>query len=101
MLIMHVHVMVKQGFIEAFKTATVENAKMSIKEPGIVRFDIVQSKDDSAKFILIEAYRTSEDPARHKETDHYKKWRDEVEKMMAEPRASFKFSNVFPMENAW
>lgn len=101
MIVVHVHVHVKPGCEEAFRAATVENARNSIKEPGIARFDVIQQQDDPARFILVEVYRTADDPARHKETDHYKKWRDTVEPMMARPRSSVKYLNCFPDDNGW
>ena len=101
MLIVHVFVHVKPDKINAFKAATIENAENSVLEPGISRFDFVQQKDDPSRFVLVEVYRTDEDPARHKETEHYQKWRDTVADMMAEPRSSVKYSNVFPDENGW
>lgn len=101
MLIVHVYVHVKSDKIESFKSATLENARNSIKEPGIARFDCLQQKDDPARFILLEVYRTENDPAKHKETTHYQKWRDTVADMMAEPRTSIKYSNIFPDENGW
>lgn len=101
MYIVHVHVHVKPDQVEAFKIITIENAQNSIKEPGIARFDVMQSQEDPAKFILVEAYRTIEDTTRHKETAHYQKWRDIVAPMMAEPRTSDKFNNIFPDENGW
>ncbi len=96
MLIVHVHVRVKAEFIEAFKEATLENARRSVQEPGIARFEVMQQADDPARFLLVEAYRSSEAPARHKETAHYATWRDKVAPMMAEPRASVKYSNIYP-----
>lgn len=101
MLIVHVQVKVKPDAIEAFRTATVENARQSVQEPGIARFDVVQQLDDPTRFVLVEVYRTDDAPAKHKETAHYQKWRDAVQPMMAEPRASVKFSNVFPDEHGW
>lgn len=96
MLVVHVHVHVKPEYVEAFKNATLANARESIKEPGIARFDVMQQRDDITRFVLIEAYRNSEAPAAHKETKHYQTWRDAVAMMMAEPRASVKFENLFP-----
>ena len=101
MLVVHVHVQVKADQVEAFKAATVENASDSVQEPGIARFDVIQQRDDATRFVLVEVYRTSDDPARHKETAHYKKWRDRVAEMMAEPRTSVKYANVFPDERGW
>src|SRR5262249_11897555 len=96
MLVVHVQVRVKPDQVEAFKQATLVNARESLKEPGIARFDVVQQQDDATRFVLVEAYRTPEAPAAHKETRHYQVWRDTVAPMMAEPRSSVKFSNVYP-----
>ena len=96
MLVVHVHVHVKPDYVDAFKAATLANARESVKEPGIARFDIMQQQDDPTKFVLIEAYRNGEAPAAHKETKHYATWRDAVAMMMAEPRSSVKFQNLFP-----
>ncbi|HUU18481.1 MAG TPA: putative quinol monooxygenase [Sedimentisphaerales bacterium] len=101
MLIVHVFVHVKPEQVEAFKAASLENARNSVQEPGIARFDVIQQQDDPTRFVLVEVYRTSEDPGRHKETAHYQKWRDTVAEMMAEPRTSIKYTNVFPDEQGW
>ncbi|HUI06269.1 MAG TPA: putative quinol monooxygenase [Verrucomicrobiae bacterium] len=98
MLIVHVHVHVKPECVEAFRVATVENARQSVKEPGIARFDAVQQQDDPTRFVLVEVYRTADAPAQHKGTAHYAKWRDTVAPMMAEPRTSVKYGNVFGLE---
>lgn len=101
MLIVHVDIRVKPGTAEAFQVATLENARNSVREPGVVRFDVLQREDDPDRFLLVEVYRTEEDPARHKETAHYAAWRETVESMMAEPRRSVKFSTVFPEPGRW
>lgn len=101
MLIVHVHVHVKPDAVEAFSAATLANARASVQEPGVVRFDVVQQQDDPTRFILVEIYRTADDPARHKETAHYAGWRDAVEPLMAEPRRSVKFHAVFPEAAGW
>ena len=101
MLIVHVFVHVKGDLVEAFRAATLENARNSIKEPGIARFDVIQRQDDPTRFVLVEVYRTADAPAKHKETTHYQKWRDSVADMMAEPRTSIKYTNVFPDEQGW
>jgi quinol monooxygenase YgiN len=92
---------VKAEFLDGFKQATIENARQSIQEPGIARFDVIQQADDPSRFILIECYRTPEAPALHKETTHYATWRDAVAPMMAEPRTSVKYSNLFPEDEGW
>ncbi len=101
MQIVHVHVHVKPEFVEAFKQVTLENASHSVKETGIARFDVIQQTDDPTRFILVEVYKTAQAPAAHKETVHYKLWRDAVMKMMAEPRQGIRYSNLFPGDEAW
>ena len=101
MLIVHVFVHVKPEQVEAFRTASLENARRSVQEPGIARFDFIQQQDDPTRFVLVEVYRTFEDPGRHKETAHYQKWRNTVADMMAEPRTSIKYNNVFPDDQSW
>src|SRR5579859_2608665 len=96
MFIVHVHVHVKPESVADFRLATIENARASVREPGIARFDVVQQEDDATRFVLIEVYRTNEASAEHKLTPHYAKWRDAVATMMAEPRYSVKYSAVFP-----
>jgi quinol monooxygenase YgiN len=101
MYIVHVFVHVKAEYIDEFITATVENARKSLLEPGITRFDVVQQQEYPSKFVLVEVYLTAQDSLRHKETAHYARWRDTVADMMAEPRAGIKFTNLFPDEKGW
>jgi autoinducer 2-degrading protein len=101
LLIVHVHVKVKPEWVEQFKEATCANAHRSLSEPGIARFDVVQQEDDPTRLVLVEAYRTADAAAAHKETRHYQVWRDKVAPMMAEPRSSVKYANVFPEPEGW
>ena len=101
MLVVHVHVHVKPECIEAFRRATLDNAQNSVKELGIARFDVVQQADDPTRFVLVEAYRSIDATVAHKATAHYARWRDAVAEMMAEPRTSVKFANVFPDNAGW
>ena len=101
MLIVHVQVRVKPGREGDFRQATLANARESLEEPGIARFDVVQAADDPTHFVLVEAYRSDDAPAAHKETAHYRAWRDAVEPWMAVPRSSAKFREVHPEASAW
>jgi len=95
MLIVHVFVHVRPESADAFAAATLANARASVQEPGVVRFDVMRQADDPTRFLLVEIYRTADDPARHKATSHYATWRDAVEPMMAEPRRSVKYDSLF------
>jgi quinol monooxygenase YgiN len=98
MLFVHVHVQVKPESVTAFIAATIANAQASLGEKGIARFDVVQQQDDPCRFVLVEAYRSAEAPAAHKETPHYLAWRDAVANMMAAPRTSVKYTNLHPTD---
>lgn len=101
MLVVHVQVRVLPNTVEAFRAATLANARASVQEPGIARFDILQQADDPTRFVLVEVYRDVAATAAHKATPHYATWRDTVAAMMAEPRTSVKFANVFPDDAGW
>ncbi|NTU78532.1 MAG: antibiotic biosynthesis monooxygenase [Chloroflexales bacterium] len=101
MLIVHVHVRVKPESVEAFREASLRNARFSVREPGVVRFDVIQQEDDPTRFALVEIYRTPEAPAEHKATPHYAAWRDAVADMMAEPRSSIRYTALFPEAAGW
>jgi autoinducer 2-degrading protein len=96
MLVVHVHVRVRPGQTEDFLAATLVNARASLSEPGVLRFDVLRDQADPEHLVLTEVYRDDGASAAHKLTSHYATWRDTVAEMMAEPRQSAKFSAVFP-----
>lgn len=101
MHIVVVHIHVKPESIDAFKAATLDNASNSYQEPGVARFDAIQQQDDPTQFTLIEVYHTEEAIAAHKETDHYLRWRQTVENMMAAKRVGIRYTNVYPGDDGW
>jgi (4S)-4-hydroxy-5-phosphonooxypentane-2,3-dione isomerase len=101
MVILHVHVHVRSEYLDAFRDATLENARSSIQEPGVLRFDFVQQVDDPARFVLVEVYRDESAVEAHRQSAHYAKWRDLAEPMMAEARHRTLFKAVFPDEEDW
>ena len=101
MYMLQVAIHVKPEFLEAFRSATIENARNSVQEQGILRFDFFQQQDDPTRFLLIEFYRTPNDQELHRQTAHYAAWRDTVAEMLAEPRAANKYNFLFPGENGW
>lgn len=101
MHIVHVQIRVKPEFIDQFREATVENARNSIQEEGIMQFDFIENKDEPDRFILVEIYRSTEDQLAHRETPHYKVWKNLVADMMAEPRKGIVYQNIFPGDKEW
>ena len=99
MYIVQVNVNVNPEMVDAFISATKENATKTItNEQGIARFDVLQQADNPTRFVLMEVYQTPEDAIKHKETTHYQKWRDNAEPMMAEPRSRTIYTNIFPSD---
>jgi autoinducer 2-degrading protein len=90
LIVVHVHARVKPDAIEAFRAASIDNAQHSLREPGIARFDVVQSTEDPTRFVLVD-----------KATTHYARWRDAVADLMAEPRTSARYVNVAPDDQGW
>ncbi len=101
MHIVLVYIHVKEEFMDAFKAASLENARNSVQEPGVARFDVIQQADDPSRFVLVEVYRSKDAPAQHRETAHYLTWRDTVTDMMVEPRTRTEYVNLFPDDAGW
>src|SRR5262249_24455770 len=101
MHILHVHARVKPEFVEAFREATIENARNSVKEPGVARFDVIQQQDDPTRFVLVEVYRDAQGHEQHRESAHYHAWIARVEEMLPEPRTRALYHNVFPENAGW
>jgi (4S)-4-hydroxy-5-phosphonooxypentane-2,3-dione isomerase len=101
MLIVHVHVHVKPEHVEAFTAASLANARSSVQEAGIARFDVLQQAEDPTRFVLVEIFRSAEAADQHKATAHYAAWRDTVAPMMAEPRNGVKYTPIFPDDAGW
>lgn len=101
MLILHVGIHVLPEHVDAFREASLENARASLQEPGIARFDVLQSSEDPNRFALWEIYRNEEAAAAHKATPHWAKWTQTVEHMMAEPRTRTWYKTVFPGDDSY
>ena len=103
MLITQVMFHVKPAHLEAFKATTLENARNSVREPGIARFDMLQQVDDPTRFMLVEVFRDAEAPARHRATAHFTAWLAAVTEMdmLVEPRTRQQYTNVFPNDTGW
>jgi len=101
MLILCVYVHVKPEAVEAFREATIENARNSRKEPGVARFDFLQQADDPARFQLCEVYRDAAAQAAHKETAHYQAWAARTVDMFAEPRTRQLYRAIDPADAEW
>lgn len=101
MHVLHVFLHVKPEYVEAFKAATLENARNSVQEAGILRFDVIQQADDPTRFVLAEVYRSQDARAQHRETAHFLKWHDTVTDMLVTPRTRTEYVSIFPDEEGW
>jgi autoinducer 2-degrading protein len=100
MIVTCVYVHVKPDALTRFITETAENHKNSVREPGNLRFDMLQQADDPYRFMIYEAYESEEAAAAHKKTQHYNRWRDNVADMMAEPRNGVKYNIIQPSDSS-
>lgn len=96
-VILSVHV--KEEYIADFIAETIKNVQGSLREPEVQRFDFLQSKDDPARFTLIEVYDNEQSISKHTQTAHYTTWRDAVTDMMAETRTKAAYRMVSPQES--
>lgn len=101
MYIVHVSIKVKNEYISKFREATIENAQNSVREDGIARFDVLQQQDDQSRFLLVEVYYSPEDQLKHRETEHFKKWRTIISDLLSEPYTFVKYDNTFPNNAGW
>lgn len=96
MFVTLVEVQVKPEHLAEFIEAARLNHEASIQEPGNLRFDILQSRQDNTQFVFYEAYVSEADALRHKQTLHYAKWRDTVTDWMASPRQGVRYDGLYP-----
>jgi len=101
MNILCVYVHVKLEAVDAFREATLENARASRREPGVARFDFIEQADDPARFMLYEVYRDAAAQAAHKETAHYQAWAARTADMFAEPRTRRLYRAIDPGDGEW
>ena len=97
MVIVQVYIRVKESTIDDFVSATIDNAKNSIKESGIIRFDFLHCDDDPQSFLLTEIYEDDQAALDHKKTTHYNHWRENVADMMDAPRNGVRYHPIFPV----
>jgi autoinducer 2-degrading protein len=95
MYVVSVTIHVKPDQVDSFVQATLDNARHTREEPGNIRFDVLQSEDDAARFLLYEAYRTKDDFTKHQQTPHYLRWKERVADAMAQPRQGVKHHSLF------
>jgi quinol monooxygenase YgiN len=96
MLTVHVSLRVKPDCVESFRRISLENARCSLQESEVLRFDVLQQIDDTARFLLVEVYRSEEGPTLHRQTAHFEKWRSQAEPMLAEPRTRTLYDTLLP-----
>jgi autoinducer 2-degrading protein len=69
-----VSVEIARAHLDEFKRVMEHDAVESRKEPGCLRFDVLQDQAQDNKFVFYEIYKSAEDVAFHKKTPHFAKW---------------------------
>lgn len=98
MIVTTVIVYVKPENVNDFIEASSKNHESSIKEPGNMRFDVLQCAAEPARFLLYEAYESEEAAAAHKKTEHYLKWRETIAGWMVKPRQGIPYKAICPKD---
>lgn len=101
MFIIHVFFNVKEECIDRFKEITIENAQNSLKEEGVVRFDVIQQQDNNSQFMLQEIYLSPSEQLKHRDSEHFKKWKSEVSDLLVHGYSFVKYDNVFPKDDGF
>ena len=95
-----IHVIVrvepKPENLAAFLELATYDARNSRKEPGCLRFDVLRQNDNPLRFAFYEVYKDEAAVKAHQQTEHYARWRREIEALQAVPRSSDKFTTVDP-----
>jgi autoinducer 2-degrading protein len=99
MIIKSVKMFIKEEFVGSFIEATIENQKNSIKEAGVIRFDVLQCKDDPSSFMFYEVYKNEQATRDHMETKHFNVWNDIVASWFAKPRERILYKAIVPDES--
>lgn len=100
MYIFQVHHYIKPDQVEAYKDAALENARKTILEPGVIRFDVFQDVTDPAHFSLLKVYQDLDARDAHLETEHFLKWKDVYLQTQERKGNGDEFNALFP-EDAW
>lgn len=98
MYIVCVNVHVQPEHVEDFKAAIFKNHDGTRKEPGNLRFDVLQDLEDPTRFFLYEVYVSEEGFKEHQQTEHYLTWRETVQGWMAEKRIGKRYVNLMPSD---
>jgi autoinducer 2-degrading protein len=96
MFVTLVHCHVKPEAVDAFIDACVSNHEGSTREPGNVRFDVIQLAEDPTRFVLYEWYADEAAATAHKDTPHYHAWRAATADMFEEPRYGVRYVGLAP-----
>jgi quinol monooxygenase YgiN len=101
MQIFQFHHYIKPEFVEAYRAAILENARITIHEAGVLRFDVFQDQEDPTHFSLLEIYEDQAAREFHLQTEHFLKWKETVlgQEMFARKGSGDNFEMVFPEGN--
>ena len=96
MFVALVNVHVKPDKVDDFIAMIRANHEGSVQEPGCLRFDVAQAKEDPTRFVLWEWYLDEAANAFHTTTPHYLAFRADMPELMAEERVSILYTGIYP-----
>jgi quinol monooxygenase YgiN len=102
MVILHVTIQVKSEHVSEFLDVVRYDAEHSEQdEPGCLRFDVIQDRDDKNRFYFYEVYRDERALEAHRQTPHFKLYAAKVQPWLAvTPERRFG-KNLIPSDDNW
>jgi|CXWL01.1.fsa_nt_gi autoinducer 2-degrading protein len=94
MYVLCVTAYVKPENINDFLATTAKYASLTRQEKGNVRYDVLQSDEDSTCFVIYEAYQSKDDFLVHRDTVHSLQWKEKIESWMARPRQRIRCNSI-------
>lgn len=100
MLIFQFHHYIKPELVEAYKEAILEDARETVKEEGVIAFQVFQDKKDPTHFSLLEIYRNAGAREFHLQQPYFLKFKDAYigQEMSARQGSGDEFDLLFPKE---
>jgi len=96
MFVQLVNIRVKPGHVDEFLEAFRINYQGTVREPGNVRFDVLQDPEDETRFVIYEAFTSAAAVDEHKKTEHYRRTVEAIDGILIGPRNKDYYTMIIP-----
>jgi (4S)-4-hydroxy-5-phosphonooxypentane-2,3-dione isomerase len=102
MVILHVTVQVIPEHVSEYLEAVRHDAEHSERdEPGCLRFDVIQDRDDANRFYYYEVYKDEAALEAHRQSPHFKLYVERTSRWLAAPPERRFGKNLIPVDSEW